>query len=68
MATLDVGLIVVAVIIPFVLVFFNLVVMAHYIDPEAAAGHIIAKLSIVSPRLIDLLIVLHSFLTISLQT
>jgi len=36
------------VIIPFVLIFFNLVVMAHYIDPEAAAGHIIAKLSIVS--------------------
>jgi hypothetical protein len=48
MATLDGGLIVVAVIIPFVLIFFNLVVMAHYIDPEAAAGHIIAKLSIVS--------------------
>ncbi len=46
--TLDIGLIVVACIIPFVLIFFNLVVMAHYIDPEAAAGHFIAKFFIVS--------------------
>ena len=46
--TLDIGLIVIACIIPFVLVFFNLVVMAHYIDPEAAAGHVVAKLAIVS--------------------
>ena len=45
--TLDVGLIVVACIIPFLLVFFHLVVMAHYIDPEAAAGHFVAKLAIV---------------------
>ena len=40
--TLDIGLIVVACIIPFVLIFFNLVVMAHYIDPQAAAGHFAA--------------------------
>ena len=46
--TLDIGLIVVACIIPFVLVFFNLIVMAHFIDPEAAAGHVVAKFAIVS--------------------
>jgi hypothetical protein len=45
---MDVGLIVVAVVVPFVLIFFNLVVMAHYIDPQAASGHFIAKLVIVS--------------------
>ena len=45
-AQLDVGLIVIACVIPFVLVFFNLVVMAHFIDPEAAAGHLVAKLAI----------------------
>ena len=43
---LDIGLIVVACIIPFVLIFFNVLVLAHYIDPEAAAGHFIAKLAI----------------------
>jgi hypothetical protein len=48
MAELDIGLIVMACIIPFVLIFFNLVVMAHYIDPNAAAGHVIAKFVIVS--------------------
>ena len=48
--TLDIGLIVVACIIPFVLIFFNLVVMAHYIDPEAASGHVVAKFAIVRPR------------------
>jgi len=46
--TLDIGLVVIACIIPFVLIFFNLVVMAHFIDPEAAAGHVVAKLAIVS--------------------
>ena len=46
--TLDIGLVVVACIIPFVLIFFNLVVMAHFIDPEAAAGHVVAKFAIVS--------------------
>lgn len=43
---LDVALISSATIIPFLLVFFNLIVMAKYIDPEAAAGHFIAKLVI----------------------
>lgn len=47
MADVDIGLIVVACIIPVVLIFFNLVVMAHYIDPQAAGGHYIAKLMIV---------------------
>ena len=45
---LDIGLVVIACIIPFVLIFFNVVVMAYYIDPEAASGHVIAKLAIVS--------------------
>ena len=48
--TLDIGLIVVACIIPFVLIFVNLVVMAHYIVPEAASGHVVAKFAIVRPR------------------
>ena len=64
---LDVGLIVVAVIIPFVLVFFNLVVMAHYIDPEAAAGHLIAKLSIVSQCIIFYKILVFLHLTFHFQ-
>lgn len=47
MAELDISLIVVACILPFILIMFNLVVMAHYIDPQAAAGHFIAKFVIV---------------------
>ncbi len=42
----DPVLISVSVIIPFLLIFFNLLVMAHYIDPQAAAGHFLAKLII----------------------
>ena len=45
-APVDPGLISVSVIAPFLLIFFNVLVMAHYIDPEAAAGHYIAKLFI----------------------
>ncbi len=48
MVEVDIGLIVIACILPFILIFFNLVVMAHYIDPNAAGGHFIAKLVIVS--------------------
>lgn len=43
----DGGLIAVCVIFPVLLVGFNLLVMAHYIDPQAAAGHFIAKIIIV---------------------
>jgi LMBR1 domain-containing protein 1 len=49
---LDIGLIVSATIIPFLLIFFNVIVMAKYIDPEAAAGHFIAKLVILIGMLI----------------
>ena len=42
----DAGLISVSVILPFILIAFNLLVMAKYIDPEAASGHWIAKLFI----------------------
>ena len=42
----DIPLIASAVIIPFLLCFFNLIIMAKYIDPEAAAGHFVAKLVI----------------------
>ena len=43
----DIALIVIACIIPCLLIFFNLVVMAHYIDPQAAAGHYVGKIMIV---------------------
>jgi hypothetical protein len=60
MAELDIGLIVVACIIPCVLLFFNLVVMAHYIDPQAAAGHLFGKLMIVSALTRAALLVRHA--------
>ena len=41
-------LIVFAVLAPVILVAFNLVILARYVDPEAAAGHYFAKLMIVS--------------------
>ena len=47
MVEVDIGLIVIACVLPVILIFFNLVVMAHYIDPSAAAGHFFAKLVIV---------------------
>jgi len=47
MVEVDISLIVISCILPFILIFFNLVVMAHYIDPNAAAGHVIAKFVIV---------------------
>ena len=40
-------LIALSVIVPCILVFFNVIVLARYIDPEAAAGHYIAKLMLV---------------------
>lgn len=40
----DISLIVIAVVVPCVLCFANVVVLAKYIDPEAAAGHYTAKL------------------------
>lgn len=46
----DVSLVVTAVVIPFLLIFFNLIVMAHYIDPQAAGGHFIGKLMVVSVK------------------
>ncbi len=44
----DISLIVIACIVPVVLCVINVVIMAKYIDPEAAAGHYTAKLMIVS--------------------
>ena len=44
----DASLISFAVIVPFVLIVFNLLVLARYIDPQAAAGHYFAKLMVVS--------------------
>ena len=44
----DIALIVFACIVPVLLSGFNLIVLARYIDPQAAAGHFIAKIMIVS--------------------
>ena len=44
----DIALIVFAVIVPILLIAFNLIILARYIDPQAAAGHFLAKLMIVS--------------------
>ena len=41
-------LIVFAVLAPLILLAFNLVVLARYVDPQAAAGHYFAKLMVVS--------------------
>ena len=43
----DVALIVFSAIVPFVLIVANLVILAKYIDPQAAAGHYTAKIMIV---------------------
>lgn len=43
----DVALIVVSVIVPLILVFVNLVILAKYLDPSATSGHYLAKLMIV---------------------
>jgi hypothetical protein len=43
----DIALIAIACIVPVVLIFANLVIIARYVDPSAAAGHYIAKLMIV---------------------
>lgn len=39
----DVSLIVISAIVPFLLLGFNLIVMAVYIDPVAAGGHVVGK-------------------------
>ena len=44
----DIALIVFAVLVPLLLIAFNLIVLARYIDPQAAAGHFLAKIMIVS--------------------
>jgi hypothetical protein len=43
----DVALIVIAAVVPFILLFFNLIVMGRYLDSTATKGHYIAKLMIV---------------------
>lgn len=43
----DIALIVVACVVPFVLIFFNLVLMGRYLDATATKGHYFAKLMIV---------------------
>lgn len=43
----DVWLIILAVICPFVLTFLNVVILARYIDPAHAKGHYLSKAVIV---------------------
>ncbi|RYG51825.1 hypothetical protein EON66_10355 [archaeon] len=43
----DVALIVIAAIVPFVLTLFNVIVMSRYLDLQATSGHYFAKLMIV---------------------
>ena len=43
----DVALIVISAIVPFILLFFNLIVMGKYLDSQATSGHYFAKLMIV---------------------
>lgn len=50
MNSTSIELICLAVIVPCILVFFNVIVLAKYIDPEAAAGHYIAKLFLVRSK------------------
>ena len=47
---LDVSLIVFAIVVPLVLVLANLVILAKFIDPQAAAGHWVAKIMLVRAR------------------
>lgn len=56
----DIALIVIACIVPVVLIFANLVIIARYVDPSAAAGHYIAKLMIVSDGVLTCRIVICS--------
>lgn len=42
----DIALIVVACIMPFILMVVNLVIMAKYLDPSATSGHYLGKLMI----------------------
>jgi hypothetical protein len=46
----DVALIVFSVVVPVLLIVANLVIMAKFIDPQAAAGHYTAKIMLVSLR------------------
>ena len=44
MADIDIALIVFSAVVPFVLIVANLVILAKFIDPQAAAGHYTAKI------------------------
>jgi len=48
MSTVDPALVSVAVVVPVILIVFNLVIMGNYLDAQATAGHYIAKFFSVS--------------------
>lgn len=43
----DIALIIVAIVTPFVLVFLNVVILAKYVDPQHASGHYLSKFIVV---------------------
>ena len=47
---MDPSLIVFSVVVPLVLLFANLVILAKFIDPQAASGHWVAKIMLVRAR------------------
>jgi hypothetical protein len=44
---MDISLIVFAVVVPLLMVVVNLVILAKFIDPQAASGHWVAKIMLV---------------------